>query len=584
MGYFNPFFYNDSPLPMEQILWLFKWIKDHEATIDSFDDVRKEIEQTLAHFDETVVEKVTEAIQQMYDDGTLSDIIIKYLDSDIAKTEILDFRHQYRAIQFTGYNWERYSGTGYSDGFSNCQGGCQFMYNGVRYFAEMLHDKDGNGKLKVYSETNATNPVYTFDIASKHSQSVTYNPADHCLYVPIFTDQYSSTADSGIAQCNLDTVDAPIVHQVASDSSAVAWWSVKAVEEADGWKLYGFKNLGIKNGKNECDMYLIDFANSTSTKVDTVRLPALQGDSSKGGYNQFINANCCVNKDYIAVLTWRPSSVMLFTRTRSGAQIDVDRDPYYTYQIPRVLDGCYAQGEVEDISLDDKLNLQLVTQCDLNGTNEPSTMTNALTIVVRHYITNLAKGNVYASANRVNECNPVSILVNRSDRNYQFFVDWSSQWSNPLGTSDQPFKTVQEAVEVIRNCPDISSCNIRLKSNDYLPAFITTGKPISISLQNNTLYGLYLGLSNVYLKGGHIAQSCNASNFGNDNAPIYAWGNTLLGVDNVVSYKTGTAGTQVACTHDAYIGYGLIYYGRFTTSSGSLNLSGYASASVQHNL
>lgn len=596
--------YDDSLSFQELIYHMFKKINECIDTINSFDELANALADYLTKFEETVRDDITAIIREWYEDGTLKDMIEdilrepidELLNRDIAKIEILDFVQQGRFIHYSGENWVRFptGGGGIYDGYSNCQGGCAFVHNNIHYFAEVLHNASGQGKLNVYNE-NSNTPVFDIEIDTNHGQSLTYNESDHCLYFPKYHNGNSLIQDSGIYKVSMDGQHETVLHQVASDSTRVDWWSVKAVKQNDGTsKLYGFKNYGVVDDQNTVDVYEIDFENSTSTKVDTVKLPPIQKKTIGGGYNPFINANCCLNNKYIAVLTWRPSSIMIFDRTAEGETVNVNRKPIWTYEIPSVLQSCYNQGEVEDISLDNEMNLQLVTLNDLHTTNEPQTMVRSetdntrvsLTTVVRHYVTNISKGNVYSYVNGASVSSPFSILNNITGQNYQFYIDWTTDFTNPLGTSGQPFKTVQEAIEVIRNCPYISSCNIRLKGDDFLPCFITTGKNISISLNNHTLYGVYGGLNTLYIKGGSIAQSCNSWIFGSSNAPLYTWGNGIIQLDNVSIIKAPRQPNEkiVTCTYDAYIGYGLLTYGRVTTTSGSLNIGGYASASIQHNL
>lgn len=548
MGYFNPFFYNDSPLPMEQILWLFRWIKDHEETINNFDVVAQQIKKTLDDFDDVVVEKTTQAIQQMYDDGTLYNIIGQILtpaiNSQLAKSFDIQFKHDARMIKYTGNGWSAFPETGIYDGYHNCQGGCTFMHDGVRYYADVC-GKTGsagsNSKLKIYAESNGRIPVKSVTLQTYHAQAMCYNPDDHCLYITK-TSTESAWGDAGIYRYNMDTdeLELQIINVTAGgpiwneSSHPLAWYGVAY----NNGNIYAFKAYGEHGGtRSTAEMYVIDYENGTATYTDVIKCTSMHSERFSG-----VLQSLCCNDKYILALTLRPFTLQVFARASSDTDTTslgwIYRDPMMCYNIPRVVDG-YALGEPEDMNLDNDGNLEMTCLNDLNANQNWQLGITALTTVVRHFSTNIARGTFASRGNGINLISAPHITYPYSMVQKQYYVQWTSTESNPTGEADHPFTTCQEAIDVAKS----SNCNavmIIIKNvdgnNDELPVFVPAGLTVTFKLNGHRIGGVINLGGHVYIAGdgGTINQTCTDDDI---NAPLYSsWGGSF-GVKNCLLKK-----------------------------------------------
>lgn len=573
----KPYFFHDDPQIVEQILYILKWIKDTDPKLENMQKSIDLIDQVLNHFDDTVVAEVKRVITELYESGELeqiiNSIITPYVDEvvnrDLTKSYTLDLRHAFRTIQFTGKNWKRYTYNPPTyDDYCACQGGCSFEYDGINYYAEALHDDAGTkGRIKVYKEGNANSVFKSFDVQSGHTQSVTYNPDNNCIYVPKFND-------SGIYQYNFVT-GALELRQVNVTGGTGKWYSVKALKTDDGYTLIGFQNRGKVTGNRvQIDVFNINYTDGTAELIDTVLTPELytsQGD----GYNTFLVANCAINSKYIFIMTGRPNGVLVYNRTLKGADILTERKPVISYSIPSILDSAFNVGELEDISVDDELNVEIVTLDDLNGFSSYP-FNDHITTVVRHYKSNLARGSLSSSINKVQQTSAGSVYYNWGTFSPTIHINWSTNNNgNPLGTVEEPFKTVQEAVNFIKYCPYISSATIKLDSNDYLPLFISTSKNITFNLNGFNIGGIFGTGCNINISGGTITQTFDNSDIvpADRTAPIYLYGNCNVGTYNIDSDRNGTAfpndtDLAVKCTNDIYARYSHIYNINLTNHSG----------------
>lgn len=88
---FNPFFFNDSPLPMELI---YKALKELEGLTPTVAELKAQVDKLVAELDDAIRDEVARVIQDMYDSGELAEIIGNAIaNSMVGKNGNIDLQH-----------------------------------------------------------------------------------------------------------------------------------------------------------------------------------------------------------------------------------------------------------------------------------------------------------------------------------------------------------------------------------------------------------------------------------------------------------------------------------------------------------
>lgn len=573
-----PALYGQGLTDYEILVRICKVINDCIDKINSFEDIVNEIQSIIENLENELKERILELLKQWINDGTLRQMVTEIINNfSVAKVATPVWTHIGRHLFFNGTNWSRgrpLIGKQYKGGYvnyDNCQGACHFTYDNKRYFAANMHyasaTNDTQCKVLVWREDSHNTIYWKFDIPSPHTQSLTFNPADKCLYLPQFTNSLNDESNQ-IFKCSLlnNTVEGKHISAPANPIHSkipVRWWSVKSVYNSTTkkYELYGFKNYGNKNRRDIVDVYKIDWNNSTSTYVDTVMTPEQGLLDSSNGEDVFIDANMCINESHIIMLSWRPSRLYLFDRTINIENINPERSPVWIYSLSQILDNAYLLGEPEDIQIDNEFNVVMACIDSLGLFYEPSTV--ELTTAVRWFKTSLSRGDGATLGNGDNNDTTAQVEWARYPT-ITMHVDQSSDSFNPTGRSTNPFMITQEAVNYILTSPFRNEGKIILDSDCTIPVFITGGKPITIEgkkveINGVSTYcfqsGIYGSACNLLLRRIRITQSCDASSFGNSNACVYIRNNGNIKItNNVYVNRNGYTGDynvpyDIHCTY-----------------------------------
>lgn len=565
-----PALYGQGLTDYEILVRICKVINDCIDKVNSFEDVVKEIQNIIDDLESTLKDKILTLLNEWINDGTIRQMVSEIINKNaIAKSSSLSFNHIARHLFFNSTNWSRSPKSGvefkgsYID-FTNCQGGCKFIYNNANYFATAMNN-GVNTKVIVWRENSHNTIIKSWNIPSPHTQSLYFNNSDNCLYLPLFTNS-SNQASDVVYKLNFVTGDMEYKNITAPKGSQkniqTRWYSIKGCYNYidKKYELYGFKQYGKVNKRNVCDIYKIDWDNGTSTYIDTVSTPE-QYITTSTGENVFIIANMCISNDYILLMSWRPSRIYLFNRSLTN-DINATRSPIWIYKIPDIMDNGYLLGEPEDINIDNDNNITLVTLNDMSEFSEPSWIDKSIVTAVRWYNTSLAIGEGSIMGNNNNNESASAVLWARYP-SIALRCRYNSDYMNPTGRRRAPFMIAQEAVEFIQTCPILVGGKIILDSDNYVPLFVIGNKPITLEGavvdESNNLYafqsGIYGSGCNLLLRRIRITQSCNSTTFGNSNACVYIRNNGNIKITNTVYINRNGYTGDVKVPYDVHCTY-----------------------------
>lgn len=167
---FNPYFFCDSPLPMELI---HKALKELEYINPTLEDVKNKVDALVADLDGTVKDEVTKVINNMYESGELGAVIAQAIaNSMTGKSGNIDLSHM-GYILHKAHSWAfsqlppiDQSFTIEEEYYNALQGNSVFMINGNLYWACAYVCQNGS-----HFETNNAIRMYIYTINQDGSLS-----------------------------------------------------------------------------------------------------------------------------------------------------------------------------------------------------------------------------------------------------------------------------------------------------------------------------------------------------------------------------------------------------------------------------
>lgn len=206
-----PALYGQGLSDYEILVRIANAINDCVNTINSFDELAKELEKALNDIDGYVKDEVIKAVQDLYDSGELAGIVGEILsNSMVGKYSTLDLSHMgfvthlahsYQTGNATTYNEQRYS-VG--------QGGCVFKIDGLKYWVVVATRQNVN---PAPADDGATVYVYRFNdegdifyLTSHHYSNLGHSNGCcyHDGYIYITPNSYASGLTTDIHRISFD--------------------------------------------------------------------------------------------------------------------------------------------------------------------------------------------------------------------------------------------------------------------------------------------------------------------------------------------------------------------------------------------
>nr|DAK71921.1 MAG TPA: hypothetical protein [Caudoviricetes sp.] len=167
---FNPYFFCDSPLPMELIQ---KALKEFEYINPTLEDVKNKVDALVADLDGTIKDEVSKVINNMYESGELGAVIAQAIaNSMTGKSGNIDLSHM-GYILHKAHSWAfsqlppvDQAFTIDEEYYNSLQGNSVFMINGNLYWACAYVCQNGS-----HFETNNAIRMYIYTINQDSSLS-----------------------------------------------------------------------------------------------------------------------------------------------------------------------------------------------------------------------------------------------------------------------------------------------------------------------------------------------------------------------------------------------------------------------------
>lgn len=362
---FNPFFYWDSPLPLELIQKALEDLKDITPTVEQ---LKSQVDKLISDLDGAVQEEVQRVINQMFDDGDFAQIIGDLIANQLKnKTGDFDLSHMgYVLHKAHSYGVEDLPAadanlTYQEEFYSALQGNVAFEINGNMFWAccyvcqngWSLAQNNNAARLYVYTINQDGSLSYVTDkefAAVGHCNAMCY----HKGYLYITPDSYAGTGGgltTDILRVSFD--GSTLGGTPAGDNkytmerkTPVGWEYTEDIFSeyicSDGEQLY------VCDGR--MNFYKYDWYTNEVT-LEIARINGSRGRSDLGD-------GFCIDNDFIYM---GASAHRIKRFNRKLGYID------WVYQLPiKANNKCFKLGEVEGITVIDGV-LYLASFYNLTG-------------------------------------------------------------------------------------------------------------------------------------------------------------------------------------------------------------------------
>lgn len=474
----------------ELLLSLLSKVNEIIEQCNSYKEILDEIQKVLDDMDDAIREEVEKILNEMYEDGTLSDVIAEVLSTEIpTRTGNLDLScmgwHLTKAHSFGNYTElptaEQIENFTVDEEFYNFpQGCCTFEINGNLFWAIACICQNGS-----HFDYNNGARIYVYTVNQDGSLSYVtdkeYANLGHCNGMAFYNGALYITPNS-YEVYNVDTQQyegrrTTDIHRISFDGSALGD-SVYTVTLTpleynptvnfydnvctDGTYLYAF------NENFSCCKIKFVADNPLGFPTGEVELTEWTEINGVGIGRSGTTDGLCMTDDYIYF------SARIYRIKRYNKHTKkVD----WTYQLPvKPNNKQYKLGEVEGFTIIDNV-LYLLGAYNLGSI---STKANCYTIM-RFFRQNIV-------TNEINPTNTLGWNNGSITRNVNLYVSGNlpSDTRNPRNidgrSKENGFSCIQEAVDFIESNDWIG--RVTLKINQYRnlsPIEIFTTKPITIS-------------------------------------------------------------------------------------------------------
>ena len=349
---YNPFFIADNPTVIESIEGLKMAVLSICQTLKSQDEIIKELKKYLDELEDTVKQEVKAVINEMYENGEISDIIEnfanEYFNASLNKSTAIDFRRIFRDIYETGENNTKNTNTNQK---TYCQGSCFFERGGVKYAVVALkcsnHSTNKYDNTAVFVTYNLTAQIEISRVALMvgHGNSICYDNINDNIYIAFDyinpngddTQEYVTSIGCIPFSDLLDGVSTHYTYKTAVSDMT----NISTVAFYDG-QLYVGDRLKIA----KCD-FSLDVDEMIS---DITYLIDYEGKTNQATYIQ----DMTITDKYIFLLSHLPQNIYVFDKE--------SKHLIWVYNIPDILNAAmYRSLECESISAFNNGDIYLFT-------------------------------------------------------------------------------------------------------------------------------------------------------------------------------------------------------------------------------
>lgn len=356
---FNPFFFNDSPLPMELIYKALLELGDIKPTVD---ELKVKVDKLIADLDGAIQEEVQRVIDEMYENGDFENIIDELIDNKIdsilttalaPKEFDVDFRREFRVALWTmPYN----ATTINNEAYSFCQGSAYFTRQGVHYYIgaykvsnnKNLYYKNDNADLRLYAYIDGgwhfiRNRVYSVG----HANDIRYIPHLDQFFVVHSAEFNGGSTEAGVLKITAIDFELPVAIEstftIDSDLIQPPRDRITCIDYYDG-KYWAFIGSG---GGSPVQIYTFDlddnYTISNFETYDIINIPYTTGTA----YTMVV-AGACQNDEFIFLGNETPAGIYRYNKRLKRIDCFYNNGHYANMHM-------WPIGEMEGLSIVDDI-------------------------------------------------------------------------------------------------------------------------------------------------------------------------------------------------------------------------------------
>lgn len=542
---FNPFFYCDSPLPMELIHKALLELKTLSPTVT---ELKEKVDKLIADLDDGIKDEVARVINEMYESGEFENILKEAAQEYLSNVPLnydIDFHREYRNLYVIGDS-RRYLASNVVRP-SYMQGATIVTIQGFVYYVYcLIPSPTGNN----YGGIENTGVIVIYDsiqgriagqvpVTMGHMNSMCYNDKDGYLYIS-WTSTLVNGSDVGstnISRISFNDILGKNVNVTDfSETMQTVTYTTKSVDTT-GTLMGGVGNLSYESKLNESEIYIgaraavYKYNYDTNTVSDSLISNQLFNTIVNEQISKnFIWQNAIIKDNYCYLLTYKPCQIFRLNLTTQAIE--------YIYNLHQVMDnGNYSLGEPEALYLDDNGDMYVFSTARLND------KTYAEMDMIQVFKQNIFHNNVILSTLKIIDSKRATVYVDNTSDSY-----------NPDGTSAKPFRIVTEAAFWAQSQKLYDGVTIELKTDSTWFIQLSTNKNIRIVNSSNpsipyvdeynraSIGGIHSnGCGTVTLSGLRIYQSLIN---GRQSSYVYMLdGNFILNNNKVIPSANATAET-----------------------------------------
>lgn len=469
---FNPFFFNDSPLPLELIKKLCVEYKALKKRLDDDEKIMYELSRYLRELESTVNEEVREVINNMYESGEITEILQSLINEELIremrKTIIspneLPVQHLESRFLDSGMYQMRYDyDTDPVTRYSVLQGGCTFVKNGIRYYicGFVARNCVTNQCCIRMFRADTYAPIFEYYNNLGHCNGLAYDTENDYLYIA-HSSEYENSQLTGAANYFIaKDIQRASTNKISRLS--LTWNNYDTTITAGNFETKIFNrhayDVDYYDGTVNAFIYETNFKgvapldwNNGVINFDAEHDVNLNDLDIEGSPTL---ASLAINDRYIVFAGFSPNNIYVLDKTNirptldNGGVIQIIRTPQY-------IEHTDAFGEVEFIDFEENGDLYIGTFTEGQGAEE-SEFNNF----------NFCKSNLYRGISRRSE----HVEKNSYTRSIFVKIDSLSNetYANNLlhanGTVDLPFPTLQHAMNAINADPGLKAARIKIYAN-----------------------------------------------------------------------------------------------------------------------
>lgn len=491
---FNPYFFCDSPLPMELIQKALMELGELKPTVD---ELKAKVDKLVADLDGAIKDEVQKVIDDMYENGELADII-----ADIISEHVNSALAPRNFTVETARNWRialpsnTYNSTDFDEElYSFCQGGCvtKNWYNPTnpnsRYFIGAFvcsnssnHKYNDNVDLRVY-EWNTHYNTFAFIkhkiVSAQHGNSIAVDIDNGYIYVAP-----SIKYNGGTTQ-----VDSNLLFKYDFDLNEIGVTKINALSKCSNVAVYNGDVYVCQDGNTLNIKKILEWGSAVNGAVvmDFANIETPAPHNSTASYS-LSGCGISITDDFIFIGRTGPNAVYRYNRHSN--QID------NMYNIGDFGNGhMYPLGEVENISVVD--DIIYIGTCQQS--NNLLSYWDYTQMFSFNYINNSECANeLYQS--RGNAYRVIHVGDSTSADSVRSAY---REFSNPNGLSDNPFALLSEAL-MYANAQNLYT-NIRIKCiTRNLIEYLVIDTNKNIVIDGEDYYAAHKSLETVNNRWVHI--------------------------------------------------------------------------------